>query len=122
MSDPIAALAAWLTGAHRDLKKTESDALAALYENKDEAAYRLLMRERAERLAALEVECEDVLNGVPEPLYTDVSMALGRFSKGAQKALELDSVFYMSALLYPDEHQAGEPDNLERLIAGITAF
>jgi len=121
MSEPIAALAAWLTGAHRDLKKTESDALVALYENKDEAAYRLLMRERAERLAALDTEGKGALKGVPEPLYTDVSVALSRFSRGAQKALELDSVFYMSALLYPDEHQAGEPDNLERLIARITA-
>jgi len=119
MSDPVAVLAAWLTQAHRDLKKLESDALAALHEKKDEAAYRLLMRKRAERLAALDVESKKALSGVPEPLYTEASVALSRFSRGAQRALELDSVFYMSALLYPDEHRAGEPDNLERLIQSI---
>ena len=121
MSDPIVALAAWLTEAHRDLKKTENNALVALHENKDEAGYRALMRERAERLAALAAGGKELLQGVPDPLHTDVSLRLSRFSQGARKALELDSVFYMSALLYPDEHKEGEPDNLERLIAGIKA-
>ena len=123
MSDPVAAsiatLVSWLTGVHRDLKKTERDALAALYEDKDEAAYRRLMRERAERLADLDGEGKGLLKGVPEPLYTDVSRALSRFSQGGQRALELDSVFYMSALLYPDDYQAGQPDNLERLIKSV---
>ena len=119
MSDSIAALVVWLTEAHRDLKKVESDALAALYENKDEAAYRDLMRERAERLADLADGAADALQGVPEPLHTEAAQTLKRFSRGAERALELDSVFYMSALLYPDEHQPGDPDNLERLIAGI---
>jgi len=119
MSDPIAVLTAWLTEAHHALKKTESAALAALYENKDEAKYRLLMRERAERLAALAAEGKSLLEGVSEPLRVEVGQALSRFAGGARRSLELDSVFYMSALLYPDEHKAGEPDNLERLIAGI---
>jgi len=119
MSDPVAALAAWLTKAHCDQKKLESDARFALYEKKDEVAYRQLMRERAERLADLEDESKDALNGVSESLYTEVSAALNRFSRGAQNALELDSVFYMSALLYPDDYQAGQPDNLERLIARL---
>jgi hypothetical protein len=122
MPDPIAALVAWLTEAHRDLKKTECDALAALYENKDEAAYRALMRERAERLAALEIEGAELLEDVPEPLQTDVDTALSRFAKGARRSLELDSVFYMSALLYPDGHKEGEPDNMERLIASIASL
>jgi len=121
MSDPVAALAAWLTEAHRDLKKTESDALAALHDNKDEAGYRALMRERAERLAALAAEGKKLLQGVPDPLHTDVSLRLSRFSQNARRSLELDSVFYMSALLYPDEHKPGDPDNMERLIAGIRA-
>jgi hypothetical protein len=42
------------------------------------------------------------------------------FSKNAQTALRLDSVFYMSALLYPGDHQKGEPDNLEKLIASLS--
>ncbi|MCL1939155.1 MAG: hypothetical protein FWG04_00645 [Desulfovibrionaceae bacterium] len=119
MSDPVTALTAWLTEAHRALKKTESDALAALYENKDEAVYRALMRERAGRLAALPAGGKSLLEAVPEPLRGEVGQALSRFAGGARRALELDSVFYMSALLYPDEHKAGDPDNLERLIAGM---
>jgi hypothetical protein len=119
--DPIAALTLWLVKTHCDLKKTESDALAALYENKDEAAYRALMRKRAERLAALDIEGEKLVKDVPEPLHTDVELALGRFAQGGRRALELDSVFYMSALLYPDEHKVGDSDNMERLIAGIKA-
>jgi len=121
MSNSVAAIVAWLTEAHRDLKKLESDALAALYENEDEAAYRLLMRKRAERLAALDAEGKEVLKGVPKPLHRNVSQAVSRFSRGAQKSLELNSVFYMSLLLYPCGHQPGEPDNLECLIAEITA-
>lgn len=40
-------------------------------------------------------------------------LRLARFTASAENALALDSVFYMSALLFPDEYRDGEPNDLE---------
>jgi len=38
---------------------------------------------------------------------------LKRFADSADNALSLDSVFYMSALLYPEDYHEGEANDLE---------
>ncbi len=44
---------------------------------------------------------------------------LGGFSHGATKALSLDSIFYMSALLYPEDYQPGDKNDLENFIQDL---
>ena len=119
MQNAVSSFAALLREKHRILKQLEEEALAALHQHADEAAYRRLMRERACALADLEDEAGPCISALPEELRRKCAGAVRGFSGGARNALELDSVFYMSALLYPDEHKAGEPDNLERLIAEL---
>ncbi len=44
---------------------------------------------------------------------------LERFAQNASQALAIGSVFYMYALLYPDNHVKGEPNDLELLAEEI---
>lgn len=85
----------------------------ALVESGDAEGYRTLMREKAELLAGLDREGRAHLAALPSPLRERAGARLRGFSASAKNALSLDSVFYMSALLYPDEHVPGEPNNLE---------
>lgn len=114
--DETTALAVWLRKRHNDIKNREADALACLYDEKDEIAYRQLMMERAEFIATLDVETRELVQALPESIRDDIAATVRRFAEGARNALRIDSVFYMSALLYPDEHKKGEPDNMDLLI------
>ena len=77
------------------------------------AEYVRLMHEKAHFLAALSEEGQEAVHELPAGLRERVAQRLERFSRGAAQALQLDSTFYMSALLFPEEHKAGEPHDLE---------
>jgi len=115
-STALTSLLNWLRQRHTEIKKCEDKALAALYDAKDEPAYRDLMWERSGMIESLGRNAAKYITALPLPLREEVREQLDGFAQGARNALKLNSVFYMSALLYPDEHQEGEPDNLEILI------
>ncbi len=85
-----------------------------LIESGDTAGYRAIMRKKAELLASLDKEGGVHLAALPAALRERARAGLRNFASGAANALSIDSVFYMSALLYPDEAKPGEPNNLER--------
>ena len=91
--------------------EAERQALARL-DAGDTPGYRTLMRQKAELLAAMSQDAKQVLADLPGEARFNFSLALENFSSSARTALQLDSVFYMSALLYPDDHVPGQPDNL----------
>ncbi|MDL2315869.1 hypothetical protein LJC59_02155 [Desulfovibrio sp. OttesenSCG-928-A18] len=112
------------------IKALEQEAIAALQEKKDQNAHRRLMTERSQLIAALDTDSLPLITAFnaasgPESstarLAEEAARRLNRFARGGRNALRLDSIFYMSALLYPDEHRPGEPDNLERLIQELAA-
>lgn len=111
----LPAAIAWLRARHADIMTTEREALA-LMEAGDIPGYTAKMHAKAESLAALARDAAPLLATLPEPLRDRLAAALKRFSQSAAMALRLDSVFFMSALLYPDEHKPGEPDNLALFI------
>ena len=114
-----AALAAWLEERRRGIADCEQQAILAIHERRDETAYRALLAARAKQIAALDQESAPLVAALPEAMRETVADTLGDFSAGAETALRLGSVFYMSALLYPDYHTPGEPDNLQKLIAAL---
>lgn len=119
--DPVYLLQEHLRRIHGEIKSTETEAQDALYNRKDNEAYQTLMRRKAELVSGLFESSEHLLTALPEPQQTETARTLAKFSRGGYSALEVDSVFYMSALLYPDDHQTGAPDNLERLITELGA-
>lgn len=120
MPEATARLVSWLQERHTMLKSCEQLALMALNFDNNKQAYQALMQERAEQIAALRDEAAPLLESLPQEKRNTAEEALDRFSTGAENALRLESVFYMSALLYPDDHKQGEPDNMECLISQLS--
>lgn len=109
----------WLNSVNRAVHDLEQQAAKILEKPDYNQPYRKLMLRKAGLLAGVSAEYRKLLKGRPELYNVEVAQRLGDFSRNAEVALKLDSLFYMSALLYPDEHKPGEPNNLELLIAQL---
>lgn len=107
-------LAQWLDGRIASLRELEEQAREVIEEQGDQAGYERLMREKALLLADLEEQGRDILKEAGGPEADKLRQRLAAFSAGASMALEVGSVFFMSALLYPEDHQPGQPNDLER--------
>ena len=110
----------WLEGQHQTIKEWEEKALAALNQG-DTASYKECLTERAKTIERLPLDGQKVINALPEDLADKVRKPLHRFAGGASMGLKIGSVFFLSALLYRDDHGAGEPDNLACLITKMRA-
>ena len=113
-------LAAWLRERSEAVMECERKAGVALSSDNNESAYRDLMKQKAALLASLAGDAAPLVNALSGPEKEWARESLDAFSQNARTALRLDSVFYMAALLYPDDHREGEPDNLEKLITSLT--
>ena len=103
----------------RLVRETEETALDHLHNRGDEAGYREHMRRKAELLAAMAADAAPRLDGVNPERRPMVEHRLDMFSQSARRSLDIGSVFYMSALLYPDDHQPGQPNTLETWLADL---
>ena len=103
------ALKAYLEDAADRVRNIETRAAAAL-KTQGQAAYEEAMREKAELLAGLSGDAGGRFPDLDEPL----AARLRRFSASARRSLDIGSVFFMSALLYPEDYREGEPNDLER--------
>ena len=95
------------------------EAAAAAIQQEDAETYRRLMHDKAELLQGLAHRAESKVEALPEALRQWVLQRLNRFSASAGQALQLGSVFYMSALLFPEEHQSGQPNDLENFTSEV---
>ncbi len=115
-----AKLLPWLQERAAAIATLEKNANTALHSNGDEPTYRDFMHQKALLLAQIARDAAPMLAAEKNhPQYTQISETLESFAAGANNALRLNSIFYKSALLYPDDYQEGEPNNLERLILSI---
>lgn len=119
---PAAALADYLDEKARQVRAIEAEAEAIIHGKGDQSGYQATMRKKAELLAALADDAESLVEALPVPLAEAAAESLGGFSANAANSLRIGSVFYMSALLYPDEHKPGEPNNLERFAAEVRSW
>lgn len=110
MSQDRNGLAAWLGQAVETVRDLEARAGQAVSGEGGQAAYEALMREKAMFLASLAEEGRELAQESP-----DVMERLERFSASAQSSLSVGSVFFMSALLYPEDHRPGQENDLEIL-------
>uniref|UniRef100_A0A7C4ABD7 Uncharacterized protein n=1 Tax=Fundidesulfovibrio putealis TaxID=270496 RepID=A0A7C4ABD7_9BACT len=97
------------------IRELERAALEALHGRNDVETYRFKLMEKCELLADLPEQVEQHLThggGAAGELLR----GLKDFARKANQAMDLESVFYMSALLYPEDYQDGEPNDLERFL------
>lgn len=107
-----------LENSHEQMASCETAAYKAL-DKGDTSEYIGKMRDKAILLAELNDNLERLFSDNDSPFWENVKKRIADFSRNANLALDLDSVFFMSALLYPEDHVKGEPDNLLRLIMEI---
>lgn len=122
MKDTIQNYVVWLEEAKRDVADKETQAAACLEHSDYTSAYKDLMIGKAEIIRQLPNEFQQEFPGNDpdaRAVWERVLSRLRDFAQGAENALSIGSPFYMSALLYPDEHKTGQPNNLELLIAEL---
>lgn len=98
------------------IRTLEAEAAKALHEDADKQTHRNKMLEKCELLADLPDQAEPYLKD-DDAVSERLRQGLRDFARRANMALDLESIFFMSALLYPDDYQEGEPNDLERFLA-----
>lgn len=81
--------------------------------------YEKAMRSKAGLLRSLPRSAGRLVDAVSKAPGEDIRRRLEYFSASASTALSLGSVFYMSALLYPEDHKLGQPNDLEVFIGEV---
>lgn len=102
----------FLQQACATVKHVENDAQVALTAGNVDV-YRQLMLQKAQFLASLERSGQKYLPTLPADRQERVADRLRGFSASATNAISVNSVFYMSALLYPEDYMQGTPNDLE---------
>jgi hypothetical protein len=105
-----------LQSAAEKIRLVEIEAREALFEKDDPAAYRQKLREKATILLELSETVAPFYEGMDKDARAECEKGLSSFAMRAAQALELSSIFYMSALLYPEDYREGDPNDLESFI------
>ncbi|WP_319543716.1 hypothetical protein [uncultured Pseudodesulfovibrio sp.] len=104
------------------LEKTNADILRlekegeAVLQAGGQREFQIKLEEKAKILSALGEKAWKYTERIKGPLGTEISTRLEQFSTSASAALRIGSVFFMTALLYPEDHKPGEPNDLETYI------
>lgn len=101
------------------IRALEADARAALFDRNDEPAYRRDLKEKTLLLMELPERMKPCLDDLDGPLRRKIEAGLKDFARRASQANSISSVFYMAALLYPDDYREGDPNDLEKFIKGL---
>ncbi len=103
-------LVAWLLEAAETVRCLEAEAKLVLDGDGGQLGFEQKMREKALFLAGIADEGEAVASHDPE-----IMERLRGFSSSASTSLSVGSVFFMSALLYPEDYKSGQDNDLEAL-------
>jgi len=99
----------------RELEREGEAVLAA----QGQLAFQAKAEAKAELLAALSADAAKHTRQMDGDEGAQVTRRLEQFSTSASTALRSGSVFFMTALLYPEDHKPGEPNDLEAFIGEL---
>jgi len=105
----------YLEKTSTDVNRLETEAEAVI-EEEGQRAFQIKLEEKSEILAALGEKAWKLTEKVEGSLGDEIARKLEQFSMSASAALRIGSVFFMTALLYPENHKPGEPNDLEAFI------
>ncbi|MBA3015048.1 MAG: hypothetical protein KKD63_00585 [Proteobacteria bacterium] len=107
-----------LTKTAKEICRLEDEAKKLLYDSGDNSGYRDRMRQKAILLSDLADETAALVS-LPPQIRALTQERIGSFSYEAERALKVDSVFYMAVLLCPEDHKDGMPNELDNFIAQL---
>ena len=116
VSENLVKIIDYLKEAAAHVRELEAEAKDALLNKDDVDMYRSKLEQKAMLIIDLESEIEDFITGLDLVLSRRIMAGLSRFALSAERGLGLDSIFYLSALLYPEDHIEGEKNDLENFI------
>lgn len=108
----------FLEATNREILKLEAEGDAVI-ESDGQRAFQAKLEKKAELLASLAEKGAELTAAVGGDLGRSIDKRLFRFSTSAATALRIGSVFFMTALLYPEDHKPGEPNDLAVFIAEL---
>ncbi len=88
----------------------------AVIDTEGQRAFQIKLEEKAEILAALGEDAWKLTKEIEGDFGREITQKLEQFSMSASAALRIGSVFFMTALLYPENHAPGEPNDLDSFI------
>lgn len=112
----LAKIIDYLKEAAASVRELEAEAEDALFNKDDADIYRSKLEQKAVLIIDLESELEDFMTGLDPLVSRRIKAGLSRFALSAERGLGLGSLFYLSALLYPEDHVEGEKNDLENFI------
>ncbi len=105
-----------LENASERIRRIEEEARQALLIRDDPEKYRQKLREKTMLLMELSELVGPFCEAMSKDVRVDLETGLNSFATRAAQALELSSIFYMSALLYPEGYREGDLNDLELFI------
>jgi vacuolar-type H+-ATPase subunit E/Vma4 len=116
---PAARLAEALAEQARQIRQIEEQAEEALHAREDTAEYKARLEDKARLLSGLPDSVRELLQELPGDERDRVKQRLQAFAGNAEQALSLESVFFMRLLLYPEDYQEGQDNDLEALVRSL---
>ncbi|MGE4421225.1 MAG: hypothetical protein AB7D39_02910 [Pseudodesulfovibrio sp.] len=114
-SNALSELITYLEHISADVKRIEAEGEVALAEG-GQTAFQACLEKKAKLLAGLAENAWVIVERLPDDAADGVAGRLEQFSMSASTALRLGSVFFMTALLYPEDHKPGDPNDLDAYI------
>ncbi len=106
----------FLEDTAENLRNLESKASDNLYTLGDEEAYKHLQFQKTDVLIDLPNRAQKLLEPLEPELQSLVTKGLRAFADEAARAKRVNSVFYMSVLLYPDEVENSSPQAFDLFV------
>ncbi|WP_316900056.1 hypothetical protein [Pseudodesulfovibrio indicus] len=108
----------YLEKVNAEVKRIEAEGEAMLASSGQDA-FRAKLEEKAKLLAGLAENSWELVERVEGDLGDEIAQRMERFSMSASTALRIGSVFFMTALLYPEDYKPGDPNDLEAYIGEL---
>ncbi|GAB6039117.1 hypothetical protein JCM15519_36760 [Fundidesulfovibrio butyratiphilus] len=102
----------------KTIRELEAQANRALLQQGDKITHRNNLLEKCELLMDLRDRAVPLVEN-NDPLSRRIRDGLEGFAKRANMAMNVDSIFFMGALLYPEDYEDGQPNDLERFLQSI---
>lgn len=113
--DTLAELIEFLEERSLQVKRLEEEGEAIL-QTGGQLDFQAKLEEKAELLGSLGEDAWKLTEKVGGELGKEIAQKLEQFSMSANTSLRIGSVFFMTALLYPEDHTPGEPNELDVFI------
>jgi len=105
-----------LQSAAERIRRIEDEAREALFIRDDSETHRQKLEEKTMLLMELPELAGPFREGMAKDVRAEFETGLNSFAMRAAQAWELSSIFYMSALLYPEDYREGDRNDLEFFI------